>query len=104
MKTLSRLSLALGAGALSVAAVGSVPARGAGGSAPPGVTPIAEYWTSVADLQVVSIFSADDYPPIMELLYEWNDVFDITVYPAVSAERGLTVGPEVFARLPRLQP
>lgn len=79
-------------------------ARRAGWSYPPGVTPIAEYWTSVADLQVVSIFSADDYPPIMELLYEWNDVFDITVYPAVSAERGLTVGPEVFARLPRLQP
>ena len=35
--------------------------------------------------------------------FEWNDVFDVTVVPAVSAEEGLRIGPEVFARLPRMQ-
>lgn len=70
---------------------------------PEGITPIAEYWPSVAGLQVVTIFSATEYAPVMELLYEWNDVFEIKVYPAVSAQDGLAIGPEVFAKLNRLQ-
>ena len=32
-----------------------------------------------------------------------SDAFDISVYPAGSAEEGLRVGPEVFRRLPRMQ-
>ena len=40
---------------------------------------------------------------IMEIVFEWNDVFDIGVYPAVSAEEGLRIGSEVFPRLARMQ-
>jgi hypothetical protein len=40
----------------------------------------------------------------MELTLQWSDVFDIDVHPAVSAESGLALGAEIFARLPRLQP
>jgi len=47
--------------------------------------------------------AAESIEKIMELVYEWNDVFDIDVYPAVSADEGLRIGPEVFARLPRMQ-
>jgi hypothetical protein len=64
---------------------------------------IAEYWPLSSAVQVVSIMSADSIEKIMELFFEWNDVFDIDVYPAVSAEEGLRIGPEVFARLPRMQ-
>ena len=39
----------------------------------------------------------------MEVEFEWNDVFDVTVIPAISAEEGLRIGPEVFGRLPRMQ-
>ena len=53
--------------------------------------------------QVVSIFSADSFDKVMELLFEWNDVFDIDIHPAVSAEESLKIGPEVFGRLPRMQ-
>jgi hypothetical protein len=70
---------------------------------PAGIRPIAEYWPESKDIQVVSIFSADEYAPIMEIVFEWNDVFDIAVHPAVSAEDGLRIGPEVFGRLPRMQ-
>ena len=38
------------------------------------------------DVQVVSIFSTDDIAAIWEFEAEWNDVFDIDVSPAVSAE------------------
>jgi len=53
--------------------------------------------------QVVTIFSAQDYASVVEVVYEWNDVFDIDVHPAISAEQGLPVGAEVFGRLPRLK-
>ena len=77
--------------------------RRAGWKYPAGLRVIAEYWPTGSALQVVSIFSADDFASVMELQFEWNDVFDIDIYPAISADDGLRVGPEVFGRLPRLQ-
>lgn len=77
--------------------------RRAGWQYPSGVRPIAEYWPAASGVQVISIFSADNYAAVMELVLQWNDVFDIDVHPAVSAEEGLQVGAEVFSRLPRLQ-
>ena len=56
-----------------------------------------------ADIQVVSIFSTDDVAAIMEFQFEWSDVFDIDVSPALSAEDGLRMGADVFGRLSRLK-
>ena len=70
---------------------------------PAGLKVIAEYWPLSGEYQVVSLFSAESIEPLMELEFEWNDVFDISVSPALSAEEGLRVGPEVFGRLPRMQ-
>jgi hypothetical protein len=71
---------------------------------PEGVRVIAEYWPFTSALTVVTIFSADGPEQLMELELEWGDVFDIDIHPAVSADEGLQVGPEVFGRLPRMQP
>jgi uncharacterized protein with GYD domain len=65
---------------------------------------IAEYWPMSGEYDVVSIVSADSIEPVMEVVFEWNDVFDVVVTPAVSAEEGLRLGPEIFGRLPRMQP
>jgi Domain of unknown function (DUF3303) len=70
---------------------------------PDGIKVIAEYWPMAGDVQVVSIFSAETVESVMELYFQWNDLFDISVNLAVSAEEGLRVGPDLFARLPRLQ-
>ena len=70
---------------------------------PDGIRVIAEYWPSASDVQVVTIFSAEDYAAIMEIVFEWNDIFDIQIYPAISAEEGLKIGPDVFGRLPRMK-
>jgi hypothetical protein len=70
---------------------------------PAGIRVIAEYWPMADDIQVITIFSADEIAPIWELVSEWDDVFDIDISPAVSAEEGLRIGPEVFGRLHRLQ-
>jgi hypothetical protein len=71
---------------------------------PDGIRLIAEYWPVAAQMQVVSIFAADDFAPVMQMELEWNDVFDISVYPAISVDEGLKVGAEVFGQLTRLQP
>lgn len=70
---------------------------------PGGLRLIAEYWPLASGVQVVSIFSADSFDKVLELVFEWNDVFDIDVHPAVSAEEGLKIGPKVFERLPRMR-
>jgi hypothetical protein len=70
---------------------------------PDGIKLIAEYWPLSSAVQVVSILSADSIEKILEFFFEWTDVFDIDVHPAVSAEEGLRIGPEVFGRLSRMQ-
>ena len=77
--------------------------RRAGWQFPDGLKVIAEYWPLSGDYQVVTVFSAETIAPIMEVEFEWDDVFDMTVTPAVSAEEGLRIGPEVFGRIPRMQ-
>ena len=77
--------------------------RRAGWQYPDGLEVISEYWPMSGEYQVVSVFSAETIAPLMELDFEWNDVFDMTVTPAVSADEGLRVGPEVFGRLQRMQ-
>ncbi len=70
---------------------------------PQGVQVIAEYWPASASVQVVSIFSTDAFEDLLELELEWNDVFEIAIYPAVAAEEGMRMGPDVFGRLARMQ-
>jgi hypothetical protein len=70
---------------------------------PDGIKVISEHWPAWGEYQVVTAFSAETFAPIMEVEFEWNDVFDVTVVPAVSAEEGLRIGPEIFGRLQRMQ-
>ena len=77
--------------------------RRAGWQYPDGLKVISEYWPMSGEYQVVTVFSAETIAPIMEVEFEWDDVFDMTVTPAVSADEGLRMGPELFGRVPRMQ-
>lgn len=65
---------------------------------PPSVKVHGEYWPSSENVAVVSIFETDDHGALMEFGFTWGDVFQIDVTPAVTAEEGLRLGPEVLAR------
>jgi hypothetical protein len=78
-------------------------ARRASWNYPSGVTPIAEYWPMSGTTQVVSIFSCNDLGPVMEIVFEWDDAFDIDIHPAVSAEQGLRMGADAMAKIPRMR-
>jgi Protein of unknown function (DUF3303) len=88
---------------LSAAEVDGAMIRRASYEYPEGVKLIAEYWPISSASQVVAIWSADSIDRILEMALEWDDVFEIDVHPAISAEDGLRAGPEIFARLPRLR-
>jgi hypothetical protein len=62
---------------------------------PEGTKMLAEYWLQAADPTVISIFEADSVAPIMGTLAEWGDVFDICVYPAITAEEGLELAKQM---------
>jgi hypothetical protein len=70
----------------------------AGWNYPAGVQVVAEYWPAAEDPAVVSIFRTADFAALMEIELTWGDTFDVTTFPAVSAEDGLKIGPEVMGR------
>lgn len=57
---------------------------------PAGITPVAEYWLQ-GSAYVVSVFETQSATSILATFTPWNDVFDIQVFPAVSADDGLRV-------------
>lgn len=72
--------------------------RRAGWRYPEGLQLVAEYWPTAEDPAVVSIFRTDEFAPLMEIQLTWGDTFDVTVIPAISADDGLEVGPDVMSR------
>ena len=88
---------------LSAAEMDAALARRATWKYPKDIRVIAEYWPLSSAVQVVTIVTTDSIEKMMEIVFEWDDVFEIDIHPAVSAEEGLRIGPEVFARLPRMQ-
>lgn len=65
---------------------------------PEGMKLVGEYWLAADGPHVVSVFEAETYEPIMELIFTWNDVFDVAVAPATTPEEGLELGPKVLER------
>jgi hypothetical protein len=58
---------------------------------PEGARVVAEYWLQVQDPNVITVFEAESIAPIMAATSPWDDVFDFTIVPAVSAEEGLEI-------------
>jgi len=54
-----------------------------------GAEPVAEYWLQSPDPTVVAVFNADHIGQIWATFQGWDDVFDLTVIPAVEAAVGL---------------
>jgi hypothetical protein len=61
-----------------------------------GAEAVGEYWLQTLDPAVVAAFTADHISQIWALFAGWDDFFDISVYPAVTAEEGL----ELLKRMP----
>jgi hypothetical protein len=56
-----------------------------------GAQVVAEYWLQTPAPAVIVVFEADHIQQIWALTSQWDDLFEIVVYPAVAAEQGLEI-------------
>jgi len=56
---------------------------------PQGAKLVAEYWLQTPDPSVIAIAEADSVAQLMATTADWDDVFSITIVPAITAEEGL---------------
>ncbi len=64
---------------------------------PAGMRVIGEYWLQGNDPTLINIVETESVAPIMTAVADWDDVFDFTVLPAVTAEEGLQVAKKMAA-------
>ena len=56
---------------------------------PEGMKALGEYWLTTSDPAVVFISEVDDAGIIRQAMAHWDDLFEYSVFPAVTAEQGL---------------
>jgi len=63
---------------------------------PEGTRVIGEYWLQTGNPHVIAIFEADSVAPMMAIAGAWEEFYDITIVPAMTAEEGLEVGKQIM--------
>jgi hypothetical protein len=65
---------------------------------PAGMQLVAEYWLQTPDPNVIVVAEADSIASMMAATSAWDDVHDITVIPAVTAEEGMAIARQAMAK------
>ncbi len=66
---------------------------------PSGVEVVGEYWLLGGDPALIVIAEAD-LASLMTAIADWDDAFDFTVVPAITAEQGLELSKQMLAGAP----
>ena len=64
---------------------------------PPGMRMIGEYWLQSNDPTLITIGEVENVAAMMSAIADWDDVFEFTVLPAMSAEEGLQIAKQMAA-------
>ena len=56
-----------------------------------GAEAVAEYWLQTPDPAAIAVFKADHIGQMWAVFSGWDDLFNISIYPAITAEEGLEV-------------
>ncbi len=56
---------------------------------PEGMNVLAEYWLETDSPRVISVVEADSMAPFGAVRMDWGALFEIDVFPAVTAEQGM---------------
>ncbi len=56
---------------------------------PEGVNVVGEYWLETDSPRVIAIMETESMAPFGQIRMEWGDMFEIEVFPAVTAEEGM---------------
>lgn len=69
--------------------------RRMGWNYPEGLQVEAEYWPATSDPAVFVVVQAEEMAPLIALTADWDDLFDITITPCLTAEEGLAIGAQL---------
>jgi Protein of unknown function (DUF3303) len=64
---------------------------------PEGANVLAEYWLETESPRVVSVVEAESMDPFGQIRMEWGDLFEIEVFPVVTAEQGLEMARQAMS-------
>jgi hypothetical protein len=64
---------------------------------PEGANVLAEYWLETEAPRVVAVVEADSMEPFGQIRMDWSDMFEIEVFPVVTAEQGLQMARQAMA-------
>ena len=64
---------------------------------PEGMQLLGEYWLATDDPCVMVVAEAESMAPLLAAVADWDEVFDITIVPAVTAEEGVRFAKERLA-------
>jgi hypothetical protein len=56
---------------------------------PEGANVMAEYWLEREAPRVIAVVEAESMEPFGQIRMDWGDMFEIEVFPVVTAEQGL---------------
>jgi hypothetical protein len=65
---------------------------------PEGVRLVAEYWLQSENPGVIDIIETDRVAPIMAGIADWDDVYEFTVVPAITAQEGLELAKQMMQK------
>lgn len=63
---------------------------------PEGISIQAQYWLHTPDPEVIIILEADNFAAMAQMTSEWNDFYDITIVPAITAEEGMELAKQMM--------
>jgi hypothetical protein len=58
---------------------------------------VAEYWLETEAPRVVAVVEADGMDPFGQIRMDWGDIFEIEVFPSVTAEQGLEMARQAMS-------
>lgn len=56
---------------------------------PEGANVLAEYWLETESPRVIAVMEAESMEPFGQIRMDWGEMFEIEVFPVVTAEQGM---------------
>jgi hypothetical protein len=64
---------------------------------PEGANVLAEYWLETEAPGVIAVMETESMEPFWQIRMDWGDMFEIEVFPAVTAEQGLQMARQAMS-------
>jgi len=64
---------------------------------PGGANVLAEYWLETEAPRVIAVMEAESMEPFGQIRMDWNEMFEIEVFPVVTAEQGMEMARQAMS-------